>query len=112
MGYWPSYDEITPEARAAYLQWLGTGRSHPSACIGYVFLFFYGIERRVLVDIANDPMLSWEIPPLRAEVQRLLSIYGGNDSFHRYATRFLGLLDVLTAAESSALPPLTDVFLS
>jgi tellurite resistance protein len=106
MGYWPSYDEITPEARAAHLQWLGTGRSHPSACIGYVFLFFYGIERRVLVDIANDPALSWELPPLRAEVQRLLSIYGGNDSFHRYATRFLGVLDVLTAAESSVLPPL------
>jgi tellurite resistance protein len=107
MGYWPSYNEITPEARAAYLQWLSTGRIHPGAYIGYVFLFFYGIERRVLVDIANDPTLSWELPPLRVEVQRLLSIYGGNDSFHRYATRFLGLLDVLTAAESSVLPPLT-----
>ncbi|MFI5706509.1 TerB N-terminal domain-containing protein [Kribbella sp. NPDC051620] len=107
MGYWPSYHEIAPEARAAYLHWLATGRNHPSAYIGYVFLYYYGIERRVLVDIANDPTLAWELPQLRGEVQRLLSIYGANDSFNRYATRFLGLLDVLTPTESQALPPLT-----
>lgn len=45
--------------------------------------------------------------PTVAGTQRLLSIYGGNDSFNRYATRLLGLLDVLTPTESSVLPPLT-----
>ena len=28
-GYWPSYDGIPPEARAAYLLWLAGGRSDP-----------------------------------------------------------------------------------
>ena len=46
MGYWPSYSEISPQAHAAYLSWLAGGRSDPGAYIGYVFLFFYGLERR------------------------------------------------------------------
>jgi tellurite resistance protein len=106
MGYWPSYSEIAPEARAAYLSWLATGRRDPHAYVGYVFLFFYGLERRALIDIANDSALEWELPLLHAEVQRLLSIYGSNDSFHRYATRFIDLLDVLIAAKSTAPVPL------
>ena len=40
MGYWPSYSSISPEARAAYLGWLSTGKSDPQADIGYVFLYF------------------------------------------------------------------------
>lgn len=109
MGYWPSYDDITPEARAAYLAWLAGGRSASDACIGYVFLFFYGLERRVLVEIAGNPALSWELPLLHAEVQRLVAIYGNNGSFRGYATRFVGVLDLLMAEDATteaALPPL------
>jgi tellurite resistance protein len=109
MGYWPSYDEITPEARAAYLSWLAGGRSAPDASIGYVFLFFYGLERRALVDIPANSALEWELPLLRGEVQRLLGIYGDNGSFRVYATHFLGVLDILIAQYTdteAALPPL------
>jgi len=109
MGYWPSYDDITPEARAAYLAWLAGGRSAPDACIGYVFLFFYGLERRALVEIAANPALSWELPLLHAEVQRLLAIYGDNGSFRGYATGLLGVVDLLMAEHATtdaALPPL------
>ncbi|MGW6279603.1 tellurite resistance TerB family protein [Kribbella sp. NPDC055071] len=110
MDYWPSYDDISPEARAAYLAWLAGGRLAPDACIGYVFLFFYGLERRVLVDLAANPALSWELPLLRAEVQRLLAIYGDNRSFSSYAAEFLGVLDLLLAEhtpQEAVLPPLT-----
>jgi len=48
MSYWPSYSGIEPRCRAAYLEWLATGRRDPDAYIGYVFLFFYGLERRAL----------------------------------------------------------------
>jgi tellurite resistance protein len=110
MDYWPSYDRITPEARAAYLAWLAGGRSAPDAYIGYVFLFFYGLERRALVDIPANPALSRELPPIRAEVQRLLTIYGGNGSFRGYAIGFLGALDLMAAeqgATDAVLPALT-----
>jgi len=50
MGYWPSYQNISSSSRAAYIEWLAGDRSDPDAYIGYVFLYFYGIERRILVD--------------------------------------------------------------
>lgn len=92
MPYWPSYRSITPEARRAYLQWLAGGRRQP-ADAGYVFLFFYGLERRVLIDAPSDPQAMAEIPAIKAEVERLLCLYGDNNSFLGYATRFLAHID-------------------
>ena len=49
LSYWPAYASIPSASRAAYLGWLADGRRFPAAPIGYVFLFFYGLERRTLV---------------------------------------------------------------
>ncbi|MDQ3555640.1 MAG: TerB N-terminal domain-containing protein, partial [Gemmatimonadota bacterium] len=49
-GYWPSYSTVSPTFRAKYLRWLAGGRKAPGVDIGCVFLFFYGLERRVLID--------------------------------------------------------------
>lgn len=93
MDYWPSYSEISPQARHAYLCWLANGRQDPSADIGYVFLFFYGLERRVLIDTFAQA----EVPSIAAEVRRLLSIYGAkSSSFRGYASEFL---DWISSAE-------------
>ncbi|MEN1436945.1 TerB N-terminal domain-containing protein, partial [Pseudomonas aeruginosa] len=86
-SYWPSYDNITTEARRAYLQWLSSGRKAPHANIGYVFLFFYGLERRAFVDAKTNQAAAAEIPSIIAEVERLLSIYDENHSFNTYASR-------------------------
>ena len=91
MSYWPSYSAIPPTCRSAYLRWLACGRSAPEAGIGYVFLFFYGLERRVLYDNTRTEVASVEIDAIRAEVERLLGIYGSNDSFRRYASTFHGV---------------------
>lgn len=91
-SYWSSYDSISPEARRAYLQWLSSGRKAPHANIGYVFLFFYGLERRVFVDAKTDRAAAAEAPSIIAEVERLLSIYGENHSFNNYASRFVDFL--------------------
>lgn len=96
MDYWPSYSTITSAGRAAYLHWLATGRRHPEAYIGYVFLFFYGLERRVLVELPHLPQAQpFELPVIRAEVDHLLDIYGHNRSFASYARRFRDLLDIV-----------------
>ncbi|MFK3907626.1 TerB N-terminal domain-containing protein [Pseudomonas monteilii] len=92
MPYWPSYRSITPEARRAYLQWLAGGRRQP-ADAGYVFLFFYGLERRALIDAPSEPQAKVEIAAIKAEVERLLGLYGDNHSFRGYATRFLAHID-------------------
>ncbi|MCW3002045.1 MAG: hypothetical protein JWQ20_1343 [Conexibacter sp.] len=88
MSYWPSYSEIHGAARGAYLSWLEAGRPG-GAYIGYVFLFFYGIERRVISDIAAKGIGHGELPALLAEVERLLGLYGDNGSFNAYARDFL-----------------------
>lgn len=92
MPYWPSYSGISHSQRAAYLEWLAAGRSTPDAYIGYVFLFLYGLERRILADAPRAGLALWEREAIHAEVQRLLGIYGQNGSFRAYATEFLGVL--------------------
>ena len=113
LHYWPSYADISPEGRAAYLRWHAGGRQDPGTRIGYVFLFFYGLERRVLGDAAaGDPAATAELPRIGAEVERLLSIYGGQSSFHGYARGFLNVLELiaLSPAEVAAgvPPPVPD----
>lgn len=93
--YWPSYSRISPQHRAHYLQWLADGRSDPTANIGYVFMFFYGLERRLLADARGSEEARRECPQIAAEVGRLLASYGSNGSFHGYASAFLAVLPVL-----------------
>src|ERR1039458_2586270 len=41
--------------RRSYLQWLEQGRASIPTELGYAFLFIYGLERRALVDRADQP---------------------------------------------------------
>lgn len=108
--YWPSYSTISSDARRTYLLWLASGRDDPSADVGYVFLYYYGLERRALVDAATDPRAKAELPEIEKEVGRLLGIYSANRSFRGYATGFLEYLRFQRAGNllSSAPPELTD----
>ncbi len=101
MPYWPSYSKITLNARRAYLEWLAGGRCDPEIGIGHVFLFLYGLERRLFVDKARQ-----DSQPITREVQRLLALYGDNPSFRRYATAFLEGASLL-GETGMALPPLS-----
>lgn len=94
LNYWPNYAEISPPARRAYLNWLSSGKSDPDADIGFVFLYFYGLEYRVLVDAQRDTSAKAEIPQIVGELKRLLDIYGDRSgSFRNYAG---GLYEVLS----------------
>ncbi|GAA0976289.1 TerB N-terminal domain-containing protein [Acrocarpospora macrocephala] len=96
LDYWPSYTMISPQARAAYLTWLADGRRVPNIPIGYVFLYFYGLERRVLYDLNMDRSRAMpEMPVILHEVRRLLNIYGRHSSFRRYAGRFEEVLELV-----------------
>lgn len=103
--YWPSYSTISPDARRTYLTWLVSGREDPTADIGYVFLYFYGLERRALVDAEVDPIAKANIPSIEAEVKRLLAIYSGNRSFRGYARSFLEYLAFRHTRGDKRTPP-------
>ncbi len=93
LDYWPSYSAASPQARAAYLHWLNTGRQDPQADIGYVFLYFYGLERRALHDAENSQAAKSELPAIKQELERLKAIYKANRAFQRYAGSLLELLN-------------------
>lgn len=92
LNYWPSFSSASPEARMAYLTWLSNGRKDPTADIGYVFLYFYGLERRALHDTKESVRAVSELTSIEREIERLLSIYAHNDSFRRYAVSLLDFL--------------------
>lgn len=52
LGYYPSYAQLSPEQRAVYLEWLNDIRD--PVPIGYVFLFYYGLERYLFTDKCSD----------------------------------------------------------
>ena len=108
VDYWPSYSNLAPASRTAYLDWLAAGRPG-GAHIGYVFLFFYGIERRVLFDAAYIDEARTEIPALIDEVERLIDLYQGNSSFQGYAGNFLSFAPLIRGAVDVGdfTPPLT-----
>ena len=110
MGYWPCYSDISPRARAAYLAWLAGNRANPNAYIGYVFLYFYGLERRLLTETPHLDEPGAEQAALVAEIRRLLEIYGSNRSFGSYANELLNAVELLdtTIRYDRAAPPVTE----
>lgn len=46
LKYFPTYEDLTPDERATYLNWL-RNVDEPIE-IGYVFIFYYGLERKLL----------------------------------------------------------------
>lgn len=107
-GYWPSYAGLSPQERRTYLQWLADGRSDPNIDIGYVFLYFYGIERRAILDAAMDNTLMRDYPALASELSRLLGIYGPQSkSFKKYASQLLDWVGFSSGPKMYADPRLT-----
>ncbi len=109
LPYWPSYAAATSHQRARYLDWLASGKADPAVPIGYVFIYFYGLERALLVDgVAPEACVS--------EVVRLLHVYGPQSgSFLGYGRRLLafvysGALAHVSEADIMAwVRPLADV---
>ena len=103
MYYWPSYSYISPRARAAYLTWLEDGRRDESAHIGYVFLFFYGLERRLFGDLEGN-VGHHEARTIVAEIERLIKIYDTNRSFSGYANALLDFVRLQQSIDSDLQP--------
>lgn len=83
LGYWPNYQELTNNQRIKYLEWLSSGRNSDLNEVGYIFIFFYGLERRFFKDKKDKNIIL-------KEVQRLLSKYGElSGSLRSYLGNFL-----------------------
>lgn len=103
LSYWSNYAHLDPRARRTYLEWLAAGRSDPATPIGYIFLFFYGLERRLLHDNSRA-----EAERITGEVRRLLQIHGDNHSFRSYAEKLLEIGDLFLDSAGEPLSPSLD----
>ena len=100
LPYWPSYGHINPTSRATYLDWLAEGRSNRDYSPGYLFLYFYGIERRFFGDTSDDS----ERRLLVSEVERLLEVYCDSRSVQRYLSAFLDSAEVVLNSTGEDVP--------
>lgn len=91
MPYWPNYSELTPTCRATYLDWLASGRSNFECDIGYMFLYFYGLERRFMLDDIDET----EQLDILNEVVRLHGIFTQNYSANNYLSKFIDVARVV-----------------
>lgn len=89
--YFPSYSHISPRARATYLNWLVSGRNEQSYSVGYVFLYFYGLEHRFF----DEETSIEERKEILEEVSRLLRCYGHNGSVRNYLQRMIEVGDMI-----------------
>ena len=88
LGYWSDYARITPNQRAAYLEWLANGRRDADPSVrnfGYLFLFFYGVERRLLVDRGVESGAVRAI----ADLMQLYAPFGKSCSLPSYTCQLL-----------------------
>ena len=102
MTYWPSYRRISSASRRAFLAWLAGGRTDPRANIGHVFIFFYGLERRIYETIRGRGSGGDEVLAIGREVARLLDVYAGTSS--SFASYGASLLDLIATIEPRARP--------
>ena len=101
LGYWPSFSSISAKCRGAYLSWLSGQRNEPDTPLGYVFLYFYGLERRLLIDLPEGLVTDTERDLLIHEIKRLGEVYGSSRSFSGYANSLLDYLSVAAPSESN-----------
>lgn len=69
--YWASYEDLGPVERGGYLRWLAGPRRRKDAVQTELFLYLYGLERRLLSDPKSDPQAKDERGLLVAELRRL-----------------------------------------
>ena len=89
LGYWPSYSSLSPACRGVYLDWLASERSDPNTPIGYIFIYFAGLERRIIEDRKTKKVSDSEFIAIFKEVARLNKVYSTQSSFNYYSLNFL-----------------------
>ncbi|MBL8745824.1 MAG: TerB N-terminal domain-containing protein [Phycisphaerae bacterium] len=88
MGYWPWFSRIAPEQRFLYLHWLASGKATLPREEGHLFLYYYGLERRLLADGQDRALVLREVIRLRRLDDHRRGAKEGA-SFRRYTTAFL-----------------------
>ena len=96
--YAPRYTQLSPSDRLGYLRWLASSRSDANVAPPFLRLYFFGLERRLVLDNPPAP----ERAGLIAEVQRLEGIYGEEYGLDE---EFVDLLEFVSAMRPESIEP-------
>ena len=91
LGYWPRYAALNDRERGTFLAFLNSERRAATVGIGYVFLYFYGLEYRLLRGLAAGEDGRAEGLQILEEVARLQLHYGSQSSFGPYSQKLLAV---------------------
>lgn len=95
LGATCSYRGFSNHQRLAYLNWLAGGRVSPTVPKDFLMVFFYGLERRVMIDSSRHAEAREEWPEIVVELTRLVNLHRHNrDAFHEKAIAFLNWLEL------------------
>ena len=83
IGYYPSYEKLSPEERRTYLEWLRDVTQPVD--IGYVFIFYYGLERHLIFGKYREAL----------DMILLLREHHKNSSFYSYSGSALIMASIL-----------------
>ena len=76
----PDYARMSPRQRGTWLKWLASGR-RDAIGLSYLMLYFYGLERRLLIDGPAERFDNAARQSVVAEVLRLMRDFGHIASF-------------------------------
>lgn len=102
-----TYEGLTPDQRAVYLDWLASGRRAWAVDRFYVEMFLWGIERRMLSDAQQNPAAAHELPAIVNELERIRDDAGEDRSLELQTDRLIQVLRVreLEQLGSGIAPP-------
>jgi TerB N-terminal domain/TerB-C domain/Tellurite resistance protein TerB len=92
---WLSYEGLAEDQRRAYLEWLASQRPGANVHVGYLSLYLYGLERRVIVDGALDALDAGEYEDIASELRRLMKA-ATDWSFLSHAENLLEVISVMS----------------
>jgi len=71
LGYWPSYSNLNASQKGQFIKWLASGKKDPDIDIGYVYIYFYGLEYRALIEKQDEKEILFEVIHLCSIYPRL-----------------------------------------
>lgn len=102
LGEYPMYQYLSPEQRRGYIDFLASDREDVGD-IGYVFLYLYGLERRLIIDAAKPGEVSEEErADIIGELLRLDRAFGKRS---RSVAHYIAMLLLYDGTVFDMLPP-------
>jgi hypothetical protein len=84
--FYPKFSLLSPKCKGAYIDWLASDRTDTDIPMCYIFIYFYGLEHRVIFDYYEDLIDDNEYRVLFNEINTLRLLFSNNTILYRKAT--------------------------